>query len=75
MNNNIRIYPPRIGKWADRFAQGFHKSSHCVPPGELPDDGAFRSRYVRLEVFKKREREKEKNGTRVTSPISCNGVG
>jgi len=53
---------------ADRFAQGFHKSSHCVPPGELPDGSAFRSQYVRLEI-----KERKKN-TRVTSPIRCNGV-
>jgi len=60
---------------ADRFAQGFHKSSYCVPSGELPDGGAFRSRYVRLEIWEReREREREKNGTQVTSSISCNGV-
>lgn len=61
VNNNIRICPPRIGKrgsgMADRFAQGFHKSSHCVPPGELPDGGAFRSRETRS--IKERERERE----------------
>lgn len=40
------------------YAQGFHKSSHCVPFGESPDGGAFRSRYVRLGVIKEKERKK-----------------
>lgn len=57
---------------ADRFAQGFHKSCNCVPPGDIPDVGALRSRYVRLGVKKK---NMIKNVTREsTESISCNDV-